>query len=100
MVVPYAGNVLTGDVQLLGCAHERVVRFGEEPLDVRGEEGVIAHLDASVEHASHRCTRRGDRAPRAKELVPEIGESHSHTTRRQCVQSVLELLDVRIGRVD
>ena len=72
----------------------------EQPLDVRGEEGVIAHLDASVEHAPHRRTRRGDRASGPKELVPEIGESHSHTTRRQRVQSVLELFDVGVGRVE
>ena len=36
----------------------------------------------------------------AKELVPEIGESHAHTSRRQRVQSVLELLDVGVGRIE
>ena len=99
MVIPNAGEQISGDVQLVGRADERLVRVREQALDGRREERMVTDLDPAVEHAAHGGAGRRDRSPAVEELVPEIREPFSDSLRLPGVEAVLQLLDLRVHRV-
>jgi hypothetical protein len=99
VVVADAGEEVACDVQLLGRAHESVVRVGEHPLDLGREEEVLADLHAAVEHSPDGRPRRRNGSPAVQELVAEPGDPFAHPRLRPGLDRVLELLDLGVHRI-
>ena len=72
VMIPHAREQIAGDVELFGDTHERLVRVGEEALDLRWKERVVAYLDPSVQDPPDCRARRRNGPPAVEKLVPEI----------------------------